>query len=225
MEQHRTRPQHHGPRRGAPLPPQGRRGGAGTVRPSTPARPFPPGIPNRPETAEGPPRPDGRDRVAGARPSARGNGGPPRHPAARRNAPPADQAAPPLRGPRLTGLGGGLFCGAVMLALGCLDRSLFGSSLTAYGVLFLPVCMLTALWVRCGDLVIAPVVVPIAFSVGLLPLTDGGGGLGGRLVAVVTALATQAGWLYGGTLIAGVIATVRRVRMMRRRVAQRRRPA
>ncbi|MGW2855000.1 DUF6542 domain-containing protein, partial [Streptomyces sp. NPDC001215] len=37
--------------------------------------------------------------------------------------------------------------------------------------------------------------------------------------------ATQAGWLYGGTLVAGVIATVGRVRVMRRRVAQRRRTA
>ncbi|MGV9242999.1 DUF6542 domain-containing protein [Streptomyces sp. NPDC003710] len=112
-----------------------------------------------------------------------------------------------------------------MLVLGCLDQLLFGSSPTAYGVLFLPVCALTALWVRGGDLVIAPVVVPIAFTVGLLPLANGNGGLGGLLVALITGLATQAGWLYGGTLVAGVIATVRRLRMMRRRVAQRRRPA
>ncbi|MGW1163225.1 DUF6542 domain-containing protein [Streptomyces sp. NPDC002519] len=112
-----------------------------------------------------------------------------------------------------------------MLALGCLDQLLFDSSLTVYGVLFLPVCALTALWVRGGDLVIAPVVVPIAFALGLLTVLDGSGGLVGRLGALVTALATQAGWLYGGTLIAGVIATVRRVRRMRRRVAQRRRAA
>nr|WP_308283644.1 DUF6542 domain-containing protein [Streptomyces glomeratus] len=130
-----------------------------------------------------------------------------------------------MPGPRLTGLGGGMFCGAVMFVLGCLDQLLFGSSPTAYGVLFLPVCALTALWVRGGDLVIAPVVVPIAFTVGLLPLANGNGGLGGLLVALITGLATQAGWLYGGTLVAGVIATVRRLRMMRRRVAQRRRPA
>ncbi|MFF7185355.1 DUF6542 domain-containing protein [Streptomyces sp. NPDC008222] len=136
-----------------------------------------------------------------------------------------DQAVRQLPGPRLTGLGGGLFCAAVMLAIGCLDQLLFDSSLTVYGVLFLPVCTLTALWVRGGDLVIAPIVVPIAFAVGLLTVADGSGGLSGRLVALVTALATQAGWLYGGTLVAGVIATVRRVRVMRRRVAQRRRTA
>ncbi|MEU6219556.1 DUF6542 domain-containing protein [Streptomyces sp. NPDC047022] len=112
-----------------------------------------------------------------------------------------------------------------MLVIGCLDQLVFGSSLTVYGVLFLPVCALTALWVRPGDLVAAPVVVPIAFAAGLLTVADGDSGLGELTVGLVTALATQAGWLYGGTLVAGVIATVRRVRVMRRRVAQRRRMA
>ncbi|MGV9566465.1 DUF6542 domain-containing protein [Streptomyces sp. NPDC003480] len=171
-------------------------------------------------------RPGGRGRITGARPSGRGNGGPRRHPAAaRQNTSPVARAMRRLPGPRLTGLGGGLFCAAVMLMIGCLDQSLFDSSLTVYGVLFLPVCALTALWVRGGDLVIAPIVVPIAFAVGLPTVAEASGGLGGRLVALVTALATHAGWLYGGTLIAGVIATVRRVRLMRRRVAQRRRTA
>jgi hypothetical protein len=119
--------------------------------------------------------------------------------------------------PRLTGLGGGLFCAAVMFALGCLDQLLFGASLTAYGVLFLPVCVLTAVWIRRGDLLTAPVVVPIAFAVGLFPVADGSGGLGSRLMGLVTGLATQAGWLYGGTLVAGLIATVRRIRLMNRR--------
>lgn len=119
--------------------------------------------------------------------------------------------------PRLTGLGGGLFCAAVMFALGCLDQLLFGASLTAYGVLFLPVCVLTAVWIRRGDLLTAPIVVPIAFAVGLFPVADGSGGLGGRLMGLVTGLATQAGWLYGGTLVTGLIAIVRRIRMMHRR--------
>ncbi len=121
--------------------------------------------------------------------------------------------------PRLTGLGSGLFCGAVMVALGFLDQVLFGASLTAYGVLFLPVCLLTALWVRRGDLLTAPIVVPIAFAVGLLPVAQGGDGLGGRLMGLVTALATEAGWLYSGTLVAGVVVLVRRVRLLRRRRA------
>ncbi|MFJ3666145.1 DUF6542 domain-containing protein [Streptomyces sp. NPDC090106] len=147
-------------------------------------------------------------------PQARGE----RRPAAVRRPAPADQAGRRrFPEPRLTGLGGGLFCGAAMLVLGCLDALLFGSSLTVYGVLFLPVCVLTAVWVRRGDLSTAPVVVPIAFAVGLLPVADGGDGFGARLMGLVTALATQAGWLYGGTLIAGVIVTVRRIRMIGRR--------
>ncbi|MFG3013387.1 DUF6542 domain-containing protein [Streptomyces cinerochromogenes] len=122
-----------------------------------------------------------------------------------------------LPNPRLTGLGSGLFCLAAMFLLGCLDELLFGASLAAYGVLFLPVCVLTALWVRAGDVVSAPVVAPIAFAVGLLPVTEGGGGLPGRLMGLVTGLATQAGWLYGGTLAATVIVLLRRVRWVRRR--------
>ncbi|WP_405879965.1 MULTISPECIES: DUF6542 domain-containing protein [unclassified Streptomyces] len=109
-----------------------------------------------------------------------------------------------------------------MFALACLDDLLFGASLVVYGVLFLPVCALTALWVRRGDLVTAPVVVPIAFAFGLLPVADEGGGIGSRLMGLVTALATQAGWLYGGTLVAGVISTVRKARLMCRKAARRR---
>jgi hypothetical protein len=126
--------------------------------------------------------------------------------------------------PRLTGLGGGLFCGAVMFLLGCVDELLFGSSLTVYGVLFVPVCALTALWIRRSDLLTAPVIVPIAFTVGLLPVADSSGGLVGRLVGLFTALATQAGWLYGGTLVAGLIATVRRILLMSRRPSRNRPP-
>ncbi|WP_438827907.1 DUF6542 domain-containing protein [Streptomyces tropicalis] len=122
-----------------------------------------------------------------------------------------------LPDPRLTGLGGGLFCVVLMLALGSLDALLLGGSPIVYGVLFLPVCVLTAVWMRRGDLLTSPVVVPIGFAVGLVPVADGGSGLGGRLMALVTALATQAGWLYGGTLLAGTIALVRRVLLVRSR--------
>ncbi|MFF5854882.1 DUF6542 domain-containing protein [Streptomyces sp. NPDC012751] len=121
-----------------------------------------------------------------------------------------------LPNPRLTGLGSGLFCAVAMFLLGCLDQVLFGASPAVYGVLFLPVCALTALWVRDGDVLSAPVVLPIAFAVGLLPVAEGGGPLG-RLMGLVTGLATQAGWLYGGTLAAGVIVLARRVRWVRRR--------
>ncbi|CAL9570260.1 hypothetical protein SUDANB174_04780 [Streptomyces sp. enrichment culture] len=127
--------------------------------------------------------------------------------------------------PRLTGLGSGLFCAAAMTLLGFVDELLFGSSLTVYGVLFVPVSLLTALWVRRGDLLTAPVVVPIAFAVGVLPVAESGdGGLGGRLMGLVTALATEAGWLYGGTLVAGATVIVRRIRLVRRRTAARNRP-
>ncbi|MGW0709046.1 DUF6542 domain-containing protein [Streptomyces sp. NPDC002643] len=123
--------------------------------------------------------------------------------------------------PRLTGLGCGLFSGMTMFALACLDRLLFGASPAVYGVLFLLVSTLTAAWVRQGDLTSGPVVVPIAFAAGLPPIAGAEGGLGAHLMALVTALAMQAGWLYGGTLIAGLIVTVRKLRLMAHRAADR----
>nr|WP_238431763.1 DUF6542 domain-containing protein [Streptomyces cavernae] len=135
---------------------------------------------------------------------------------------PSAQAVRRLPNPRFTGLGGGLFSCAVMFVLACLDRWLFDGSMVVYGVLFLPVSALTALWVRPADLVTAPVAVPIAFAVGLLPIADSDGGFGGRVMGLITALALHAGWLYGGTLIAGFIASVRKIRQMKRQVVERR---
>ncbi|MGW1618320.1 DUF6542 domain-containing protein [Streptomyces sp. NPDC002172] len=113
---------------------------------------------------------------------------------------------------------------AAMILLGFLDDLLFGASLTVYGVLSLPASALTALWVRGGDLLTAPVVIPIAFAVGLPTVADdGGGGFLGSAMGLVTALSTQAGWLYGGTLIAGAIVLVRRIRMIRTNRTVRRR--
>ncbi|WP_336621066.1 DUF6542 domain-containing protein [Streptomyces sp. DH24] len=108
-----------------------------------------------------------------------------------------------------------------MVVLGSLVHLLFGASLTVYGVLFVPVCVLTALWVRPSDLLTAPVVVPIAFALGLLPVAPRGDGAGDRLMGLVTALAMEAGWLYGGTLVAGAIVITRRIRLVRRRTAAR----
>lgn len=206
MEQYGSRPPNDGPRRGtppsAPLPAQGRRRVDG-------------------ERGPGERGPDGvRRGLGGVR---RGPGGVRRPaPGGGRTARPVPEARPaaaggPLPNPRLTGLGSGLFCLAAMFLLGWVDQLLFGASPTVYGVLFLPVCVLTALWVREGDVLTAPVVVPIAFAVGLLPVAEDGGGLLGRLMGLVTGLATQAGWLYAGTLAAGVIVLVRRVRWVRRR--------
>lgn len=104
-----------------------------------------------------------------------------------------------------------------MFVLACVDRLLFDSSELVYGLLFLPVSALTALWVRPADLVTAPISVPIAFAVGVFPISGGSEGLGGQIMGLVTALAVHAGWLYGGTLIAGLIASVRKVRQMRAR--------
>ncbi|MFI0999061.1 DUF6542 domain-containing protein [Streptomyces galbus] len=128
---------------------------------------------------------------------------------------------------RLTGLGAGLLAVALMLGLGCVDRWLGGASLTAYGVLFLPVSVLTALWVRPGDLRAAPVALPIAFAVGLLPVADGDGGLGSYAMGLLTALATQAAWLYAGTLVAALLVLGRRVALVaaHRRARNRRQPA
>ncbi|MFH9708371.1 DUF6542 domain-containing protein [Streptomyces luteogriseus] len=189
MEQYRTRSPQYGPRRDRPRPPR---------------QPVP--------SQAG--RGAGGEPVRSARPP-----GPRRRPPVpvRRPAPASAPASGGLPNPRLTGLGSGLFCAVAMFLLGALCSALFGSSLTAYGVLFLPVSVLTALWVRRGDLMTAPVVVPIAFAVGLLPVADGEGGTGGTLMGLVTALATQAGWLYGGTLVAGLIVIVRRIRLVRRR--------
>ncbi|MET9496462.1 DUF6542 domain-containing protein [Streptomyces sp. NPDC006552] len=125
--------------------------------------------------------------------------------------------------PRLTGLGSGLFCTAAMLVLGFLDELLLGGAAGVYGVLFVLVSGLTAAWVRKADLVTAPVAVPIAFAVGALPIADGGGGLGARLAGVFTTLALNAGWLYAGTLLAGLIVAARRVRLVIRRAAAQRR--
>ncbi|MBC2868241.1 hypothetical protein H1R13_25750 [Streptomyces mexicanus] len=111
--------------------------------------------------------------------------------------------------PRLTGLGAGLFCGAVMCALGGLDALLLGGIMAVYGVLFVLVCVVTALWVRRADLPAAPVAAPIGFALGLLPLAEGDGFLG-TLMGLVTALATQAVWLYVGTLAAAVTVLLRR---------------
>ncbi|WSQ11585.1 hypothetical protein OG604_29715 [Streptomyces sp. NBC_01231] len=195
MEQHRTRPPQYGPRRGTPppVPPQAGRNANGG-----------PGRPGR----------------AGA-PAGRGGAVPRRPSAVRPPGPPLVQALRRMPNPRLTGLGGGLFCGTLMFLLGCVDELLFGSSLTVYGVLFVLASVLTALWIRRGDLLTAPVIVPIAFTVGLLPVTDSDGGLGGRLMGLFTALATQAGWLYAGALVAGLIATVRKIRLLSRPARER----
>ncbi|MFG3495101.1 DUF6542 domain-containing protein [Streptomyces sp. NPDC047928] len=204
MEQHRSSP----PRRpqrvrpGAPQPQAAQLIEGAAVRP----------VRRPPGGATGAPGPGGAGGGAGSAP-----GGRPRPAPGRRPVPPVVLALRRLPAARLTGLGAGLFAAAAMFLLGCVDWLLFDGSPAVYGVLFLLVSALTALWVRGADLVTAPIGVPIAFAVGVVPIAGGTGGIGGQAMAVVTALAVHAGWLYGGTLVAGVIASVRKVRLMGRR--------
>ncbi|RII15974.1 hypothetical protein DSC45_17165 [Streptomyces sp. YIM 130001] len=204
MDHPSTRPTQDRTRRTSPVPPQAAGpGGAG-----------PAAVPSGP-----------RDGAGQARPAAgpTGSGGPPVSPVAgavrtvlgavRR----AVVAVRQMPNPRLTGLGSGLFGCAVMLLVAGVCRLLFDESAVVYGVLFLPVSALSAFWVRPADLVTAPVGVPIAFAVGIWPIAGGSEGLGGQLMGLVTALAVNAGWLYGGTLIAGVIVSVRKIRIMSRK--------
>ncbi|MFD2122888.1 DUF6542 domain-containing protein [Streptomyces cirratus] len=109
-----------------------------------------------------------------------------------------------------------------MVLVGGIDWLLFGSSLFAYGLLFLPVAAATALWVRPADLITAPVSVPIAFAVGVWPVSGGSGGFGGELMGIVSALSLHAGWLYAGTVIAALIALVRKAVLIGKRRLPRR---
>ncbi|MGW2600111.1 DUF6542 domain-containing protein [Streptomyces klenkii] len=131
-------------------------------------------------------------------------------------------SAPRLRGPgrlpapRLTGLGSGLLTTLWMLGTGWLD-SVTGRSPGFYGVVFLLAGAVCALWVRPADLATAPVAAPIAFAVGAVPLVDAEGGVGSRVMGLVTLLSLNAGWLYAGTLLTALVALSRRVAAVRRR--------
>ncbi|MET9882385.1 DUF6542 domain-containing protein [Streptomyces sp. NPDC006430] len=124
--------------------------------------------------------------------------------------------------PRLTGLGGGLFACAAMTLVAGVVWLLFDGSLFAYGLLFLPVAAATALWVRPADLITAPMTAPIAFAVGVWPVSGGSEGFGGQLMGIVSALSLHAGWLYGGTLVSALIVLVRKAVLSSRRKMSRR---
>lgn len=119
--------------------------------------------------------------------------------------------------PKLTGFGTGMLTALTMLAVGCLDALLLSRSPVVYGLFFLLVCAASAVWVRPADLIVAPVSVPIAFAVGLVPLGDGGEGFGGRAMNLVTTLSLEVGWLYAGTLVTCLIVLVRRIALVGRR--------
>ncbi|MFI9719037.1 DUF6542 domain-containing protein [Streptomyces sp. NPDC052396] len=146
-----------------------------------------------------------------------------------RTPPPLPRVLRRLSAARLTGLGGGLLTTGAMLVTGALDSALLNSSPAAYGMCFLLACTTCALMVRPAEWMAAPVGVPIAFAVGAVPVGDGAGGLTGQLMGLVGFLSLQAGWLYGGTLLATLVALVRRMSWIRQRklarIAQRKRPS
>ncbi|MBD3933595.1 hypothetical protein IF129_18800 [Streptomyces chumphonensis] len=113
---------------------------------------------------------------------------------------------------RLTALGGGLLTITAMVLLAGLARLLLDASTAVYGGCFLVVGLASVVWVRPADVFTAPVVAPIAYAAGLVLLTggSGGGGFGERVMTVVTALAVEAAWVYGGTLATALAALARR---------------
>ncbi|MFI9205333.1 DUF6542 domain-containing protein [Streptomyces sp. NPDC053048] len=148
----------------------------------------------------------------------------PRRPRPRRPAPPLVRRLP---APRLTGLGSGLLTTLAMLGVGALDAWALGGSARVYGVFFVLASAACALWVRPAELMTAPVSVPIAYAIGAVPVSDGTGGFGSRVMSLVTMLSLNAGWLYSGTLLAALIALVRRIVLirLRRRARKRQRPS
>ncbi|MEU7255265.1 DUF6542 domain-containing protein [Streptomyces rimosus] len=142
---------------------------------------------------------------------------------ARRRGPlaPLAAAAARLPSPRLTGLGCGLLGTFVLFAFAFFDNLLFGGAPTAYGVFFLLVGVSAGLWVRPYDLITAPIALPIMFTLGTVPISHNTGGFTGLLMGVFTVLATQAGWLFAGTLACALIVVVRKAAAIARRQAER----
>ncbi|WP_063789152.1 DUF6542 domain-containing protein [Streptomyces sp. NRRL F-5755] len=142
---------------------------------------------------------------------------------ARRRGPlaPLAAAAARLPSPRLTGLGCGLLGTFVLFAFAFFDHLLFGDAPTAYGVFFVVVGVCTGLWVRPYDLITAPIALPIMFTLGTVPISHNTGGFAGLLMGVFTVLATQAGWLFAGTLACALIVVVRKAAAIARRQAER----
>ncbi|MFH8406957.1 DUF6542 domain-containing protein [Streptomyces sp. NPDC018019] len=221
MEQHRARsPQHSPPRTGRPAAGQ-------DARLPRPAEAVPPNAPDARGALDAAGTP-GAPRAPGAPrgPGATGSGGESStvyRVRARRRGPlaPLARAAARLPSPRLTGLGCGLLGTLALFLFAFFDQLLFGGAPTAYGVFFVLVSVCAGLWVRPYDLITAPVALPIAYTVGTVPISHNTGGFGGLLMGVFTVLATQAGWLYAGTLVCALIVVVRKAAALARRQAER----
>lgn len=125
---------------------------------------------------------------------------------------------------RLTALGCTLFAVLLMVLAGGADQLLLGGEAAVYGCAFVLVAAFAAAWVRPADMITGPVVAPLAFTAGLAFLSDGGAGesgFTGHLMGLFPALAVNAFWLYGGTLLTVLIALVRKVSLI---AARRTRP-
>ncbi|GAB2803028.1 hypothetical protein GCM10027091_38790 [Streptomyces daliensis] len=116
--------------------------------------------------------------------------------------------------PRLTALGGGVLSTLLTVIVGGLDELLLDGSGPVYGVFFLLISAVCALWVRPADVFTSAVSVPLAFTIGLLLISDGGGSFGSHVMALFSALSSNAVWLYGGTLLALLIATMRKAALL-----------
>ncbi|MHC3412811.1 DUF6542 domain-containing protein, partial [Streptomyces sp. DT17] len=77
------------------------------------------------------------------------------------------------------------FAAVSMFVFACLENLNYDGAHAQFGVLFLPVDALTALWVRPAELVSAAIIVPIAFALGVIPVAGGSGGFGGQTMASV----------------------------------------
>ncbi|MFW6694846.1 DUF6542 domain-containing protein [Streptomyces sp. MAR4 CNX-425] len=129
--------------------------------------------------------------------------------AAGRPVPPVVRGLLRPAGPRLTAAGGGLLAVAVMLGAGVFVQVVMGTAPVFFGAVFLVLSLCCALWVRPADVVAAPIAMPIAFAAGTLAVGEGSGGLSSHLMAAGTAIALEAPWLYGGTLLAAAVALLR----------------
>ncbi|MDQ1307934.1 MAG: hypothetical protein QG671_3768 [Actinomycetota bacterium] len=114
-----------------------------------------------------------------------------------------------------------LILAATTLA-GLADEFLFGASTWLTGAVFVAASILAALLVRRRDMVTAVISPPLAFVVALLitaqadALRGGGNLFVKEASALVTGLAFNAPWVFGGTLAALVIIAARRIRLRSR---------
>lgn len=95
------------------------------------------------------------------------------------------------------------------LVVSVLEGLLRGGPGVLFNLCFLAACVFAAVHVRHGDLPAAPIGAPIAFAVSLLCAGFGEGSPTRQLVALGTHLAEMALWLFAGTLLAGLVVSLR----------------